>query len=220
LEISQVTTGIELVRWAARVAPGKVRRLYESYARGIVDDDLLDDVALGFYARCESILAIKRAKEGRVQCPVCDQVILRDRSRKNDRIRCEACGWETTWFDYSKTFRRRQLHYGGAADVFEEYTRRLPSARTAHEKMRVIDWLLHECHKMQDLSTGERFPARPIAPNLIRANMTECIALLDELAYGPAEREGTKAAQTEWRARLSAGRRRMMEQVRGRQRES
>jgi hypothetical protein len=46
--------------------------------------------------------------------------------------------------------------------------------------------------------------------------MTECIALLDELAYGPAGTEETKAAQTEWRARLLAGRQRMREQVRGR----
>jgi len=57
-----MTEGVELVRWANRVSPGKIRRLYESCARGIVDEHLLDEVAYGFYARCESILTIKAAK--------------------------------------------------------------------------------------------------------------------------------------------------------------
>jgi hypothetical protein len=213
-----MTGGVELVRWAARVAPGKIRRLCESYARGIVDDDLLDDVALGLYARCQSILTVKAAKEGRVTCPGCGSVIARPRDRRNREIRCARCGWQTTWFAYRKTFLRGQLNHGGAADVFERYVRELPSTRTPHEKMRLIDWLLHECHKMVDHATGERFPARPIGPNLIQATLTEVMALLDELAYGPAGTDEKRAAQEQWRENVRAGRERMMEQVRGRQR--
>ena len=77
--------GAEMIRWAARVSPANIRRLYESYAREIVDGDLLDDIAYGFYARCESILTIKAAKEGRVKCPSCGHVIVRVRSRKSGR---------------------------------------------------------------------------------------------------------------------------------------
>lgn len=215
-----MSTGIDAVQWAARVSPGKIRRLYRRYAQGIVDEDLLDDVAHGLYARCESILTVKVAKQGRVTCPCCGSVIERDRSRKNDAIRCAGCGWETTWFEYSKTFRRKQLHYGGAADVFEGYLRRLPAARTVHEKMRLIDWLLHECHKMVDPDSGERFPSRPVGPNLIRASMGETISLLDELAYGPDGTEESRAAQRGWRERVRAGRERLTEQVRSRQRGS
>ncbi len=209
-----MTDGAELVQWAARVAPAKIRRLYESYARGIVEGELLDDVAFGLHARCESILTVKAAKEGRLPCPACGNIIARPRDRRDRAIRCANCDWQTTWFRYRRTFLRRQLNHGGAADVFERYVTELPAADTPHERMRLIDWLLHECHKMLDRATGERFPARPIGPNLIRATLSQVMVLLDELAFGPAGTEAARAAQVEWRAKVLAGRGRMMEQVR------
>jgi hypothetical protein len=208
-----MTQGIEAVRWARRVSPAKIRRLYQTYASGIVDEELIDEIAYGLYARCESILTIREAKLGRVKCPCCERVIVRDRKPKNDPIVCGGCGWATTWHEYCGTFRRKNLGPGGAADVFEGFVARLPSCRTPDEKMRLIDWLMHECHKMQDRATGERFPSRPVAPNLIRANLTQCMALLDELAYGPAGTPEARSAQTAWKEKVRAGREQMRAQV-------
>jgi hypothetical protein len=49
--------GLDEVRWAPRVNPSLIRRLYEADARGIVDDELFDDVGSALHARCQSILA-------------------------------------------------------------------------------------------------------------------------------------------------------------------
>ena len=44
--------------------------------------------------------------------------------------------------------------------------------------------------------------SRPVAPNLIRAKLAECIALLDELAYGATGTPEAREAQTAWHERL------------------
>jgi len=210
-----MVNGAEAINWAPRVAPGAIRRLFRAYAQGIVDEELLEEVAYGLYARCQSILTVKAAKEGKVQCPKCGHAILRQRGGRNQAIGCAGCGWETTWFAYRKTFLRRQLHHGGAAEVFAAYVQRFPALRSPDEKMLLVDWLIHECHKMADAG-GDRFPVRPVGPNLIRATMTEVIALLDELAFGPASGPEAREAHLAWRRQLDEGRARMTELVRGR----
>ena len=201
------------VRWAGRVSRGKIRRLYESYSRGIVDGELLDEVGFGLLARCQSILTVKAAKEGRVTCPGCGQVVPRRRGRRDDPIVCERCGWETSWFAYRKSFLRRQLNHGGAADVFVQYSERFPAATSPDAKMRLIDWLIHECHKVRYVPDGNPSWVRPVATNLIDGTMEELLVFLDELAYGDT---GTPEAKAAWRERLEEGRKTMMESVRQR----
>ncbi len=198
----------DLVRWATRVSPGRIRRLYAAFAQGIVDEPLLDEVAYGLYARCQSILAVKAAKEGRVTCPQCGAIVTRARGKRDGEIVCSACSWATTWFAYRKTFLRKQLNHGCAADVFEAYVRRLPSQQTPSQKMMLVDWLLHECHKVSYVPEGAPSWVRPIAPNLLDATMEECVALLDELAGVT----GKEAEQRAWRERLAEGREEMMRQ--------
>ena len=210
-----MVNGVEAISWAPRVPPGAIRRLYRAYAQGIVDEELLEEVAYGLYARCQSILTVKAAKEGKVTCPCCGHVIVRERGGKDEPIRCRECGWQATWFGYRKTFLRRQLHHGGAAEVFGAYVERFPALRSPDEKMLLVDSLIHECHKMAD-AAGDRFPVRPVGPNLIRATMTEVIALLDELAFGPASGPEAREAHLAWRRKLDEGRARMKELVRGR----
>jgi len=204
-----------VIEWGARISPGKIRRLYESHARGLLDEGLLDEVAYGLLARCESILAVKEAKRGRVKCPGCGRLVLREGRGKEARFRCGGCRWQATWFDYRKSFLRRQLNHGGASDVFEGYVRRMPACRSAEARMRLVDWLLHECHKSLRASDGQPYWTRPVAPNLIRGTMTELAALLDDLAYGPTGTPETKKAQREWRRKLSEGRAEMMQEHRG-----
>ncbi len=46
--------GVASVRWAAPVRQDKIRRLYETDARGLTDEALIDDVGLALYLRCQS----------------------------------------------------------------------------------------------------------------------------------------------------------------------
>ena len=59
------------IQWAPRVPKHKIRRLYEADAKGMLDEDLLNDVGITLLLRCESILAVAEAQRGRVKCPRC-----------------------------------------------------------------------------------------------------------------------------------------------------
>jgi len=61
-----MSNGAEEIRWASRVPKRKIRELYDSEASGLVDGDLLDDVGISLYLRCESILAVGQAQRGQV----------------------------------------------------------------------------------------------------------------------------------------------------------
>jgi hypothetical protein len=57
--------------WAPRLPQRLVARLYETDARGILDEELIDEVGYGLLARVESILTATEASRGRVRCPRC-----------------------------------------------------------------------------------------------------------------------------------------------------
>jgi len=183
------------VRWSPRVPRHKIRRLYATDARGIVDEELIDEVAFAFLARCESILEATEAHAGRVRCRGCGNVVHRAGWDKEEAIRCPECGWEVTWGDYFRTIRHKQLHAGGAGAVFEQYVRRLPAEKNPREKMILIDWLVHQCHM------GGEDPTRPVAHNLIAGRVNELVEFLDELAYGPHSTPGTRRVREAWRRR-------------------
>jgi hypothetical protein len=44
-----------------------MRRLYESDASGLLDEQLLDDVGFGIFARCSDVLKLYEAQNGRVK---------------------------------------------------------------------------------------------------------------------------------------------------------
>jgi len=56
------------VRWSRRVAPHKIRRLYESDASGMLDQGLLDDVGYGIYVCCQESIVLAAAAQGNVEC--------------------------------------------------------------------------------------------------------------------------------------------------------
>jgi hypothetical protein len=192
------------IRWAPKVAPAKLRQLYELDAQGIVDEELIDQVAYGFYARCQSILAVtEAARHGRIRCPACEHVILRRGYDPDQRLCCPDCGWAITWGAYKRTYVGRQLHGGGAVDVFQEYVRHLPEARTHRDKMLLIDWVVHRCHR--GLVRQAYRHLRPVAVNLIEGSMGQVIRLLEGLAYGPNSIEGTDARRERWGKEVLAG---------------
>lgn len=183
-----------MLKWAERVSPKKIRRLYSLDAQGIMDEELIDDVAYAFYARCESILTVTEASSGRIKCPECGNMIQRQGYDKEQIIKCQNCLWEIKWDEYYRSYSKKQLHGGGAVDVFKYYMEKLPLAKTPQEKMILIDRVIHECHK--GLKEGEF--NRPVAVNFISGTMTEIIRLLEDLAYGP----GTIEVYEEWRKKM------------------
>jgi hypothetical protein len=93
------------IHWSPRVPKWKLQRLYESEAQGMLDEDLLEDVGITLLLRCEDILAIEEAKQGRVRCPRCAQqqrMTMIERAAKNsgdprnEVITCPACRWQIT----------------------------------------------------------------------------------------------------------------------------
>jgi hypothetical protein len=85
------------VRWAKRVSPHKIHRLYESDAQGMLDEDLLDDVGYGIYVCCRECLELGQATRGKVKCRDCGHVIVRrltnGQFEDSELLRCSECGW-------------------------------------------------------------------------------------------------------------------------------
>jgi hypothetical protein len=186
-------------RWAPRVSRDLIRRLYDLESRGILDEELVDEVAFAFYARCVSIVKATAAYRGRAVCPVCEATIVHSH-RSAEVLHCEGCGWETTWRAYRQSYQGKYLITGNPDGAFAEYPRRLEAARTHRERMLAIDWLLHQVHSWtieQEAPIG-----RPAAVNLIEGNETKVVAFLDELAAGLSSSREQKEAYSAWRKRL------------------
>jgi len=107
-----------------------LRRLYESQAQDLLDEDLLEEVGWTLFLRCKDILIVGEAKKGRVACPRCARrgistIISRGlkttRAPDDQLITCFACGWPITWRDYASSHDRKQLNAGGATQALARY---------------------------------------------------------------------------------------------------
>jgi hypothetical protein len=212
------------IHWPPRVSKAKLRRLYQADAQGIVDRELLDDVGITLLLRCQAILDVAEARAGRVKCPRCaraaslssdpdvETVYIQRQPSKGDArdevLTCPACGWQITWGEYAKSYKRRQLHIGGAGPFFREYLRRYPAARTPQQKMLAIDRLIHQFH--YSLRSEPDQPTRSVGPNLIQGKLGDVLLFLDELTYGPGSTEGLAAMRREWEGEYAKNMRSML----------
>jgi len=190
------------VRWAPRVNPHKIRRLYETDARGIVDDELIEEVGFALYSRCQSILIATEAHAGRVQCPRCGNIVPHHGDR-NALLQCEQCSWRVRWGDYHKTYQDKHLHGGGALFAFKEYLEAFTKARSPRERMLTIDRLIHvfHCELVQD-------PVRSVGVNLIYGkNTREVTEFLNTLSYGEAGTPELKETRAAWEKKLELSQR-------------
>ena len=188
-------------RWAPRVTQQKIRRLYETDAKGIYDDDLIAEVGYGLLARCQSFLEANEAVAGKAHCPRCSAIVSHG-GRKEELLRC-SCGWELPWAEYFKTIQHKQL--SGAEpvlDQFRAFVREFPLARTLQEKVLLIDRLIHGFHWYYKTES----PTRPVAVNLIEGTMGEVVAFLDSLTYGESSTAGTAANYAQWDRNIEANR--------------
>jgi hypothetical protein len=170
----------ERIRWAPRVRREKLRRLYESEARGILDAELLDDVGTTIYCRCRDILIVSDAAEGRVVCPRCARAVPRAGGDDPEQmIECESCGWAMRWREFRRSYQHQELYARGVADAIVEFMRGWERAASAREKMTLIDRLIHVWHWE---TSRDHEKGRPAAVNLIEGNRRQVLAFLDELS--------------------------------------
>lgn len=183
----------ESIRWAPKVAQEKIRRLYRNDAAGLADEELIDEVAYGLYARCESILTVTDAHFGKVKCPACGRIILGHGTGAGKLLRCGKCSWRLPWEDYHRSYQKKQLFGGNATEVFREFHASFQLARTAGKRMRWIDQLIHKFHYFLEDRT------RTVSANLIQGGAKRTLELLNELTYGSHTSPEARATYAAWR---------------------
>lgn len=180
------------IEWSPRVSQEKIRRFYLNESRGICDDDLVEEVGFGLLARCQSIIAYTEACDhGKVRCMRCAKqgratIIQRNMNKPSALLRCRACGWQVRWRIYKTVSDDAdgQLYAGHAVDAFARYAEAYPKCRAREEKIIAIDQLIHEFHWFM-IREGQAARAnKPAGVNLIRGNIMDVYALLNELTYG------------------------------------
>jgi hypothetical protein len=181
-------------RWAGRVPKYKIARIYEDDARGIHDQDLIDDVAYTLLARCESMLQVEEARLGRATCPVCAATV-EHAAQRGCSLECKHCGWSGSWDDYRGSFDGLHLIAPGLQPFCREYVRRLPAARTPRARMYWIDWLIHRCHW-----EGTALPGQPGAASLIEGRAQDVNAFLSALTAGTWDPQGVGDPSQYWDA--------------------
>lgn len=165
-------------KWAGRVAKWKIARLYEDDARGMHDEDLLNDVAYALLERCKSMLVVEEVRTGRATCPICEAVI-QHAAQKGSLLECKNCDWTGSWDDYRASLDGRHLIAPGLLPFCQEYIRQLPLLQTPKEKMYWIDWLIHRCHW-----EGTALPGQPGAVCLVQGRAQDVNEFLSALSAG------------------------------------
>ena len=91
------STGAPARRWARRVRPERVRALYRSEERGLLDSDLVSEVGWALWARARDVLEVSQiVQTGEVTCPQCGATARRRRRQVqapevSRTVQCEAC---------------------------------------------------------------------------------------------------------------------------------
>src|SRR5919202_1438296 len=166
------------IDWAPKVPQGQIRRLYETDAHGILDDEQIEKVGWALWDRCDSIMTVTATHYGHVRCPACRNVIERQQAGvPNEIITCATCGWSIAWQIYHRTY---------------------PLAQTARAKMLLIDQLIHAFH------VGLQDTGRPVAANLIQGSLMEVISFLETLTTAETSATGIGASRDQWRRTLAS----------------
>jgi len=193
------------IKWSERLHLNKLRRLYESEAKGHLDVDLLEDVAVMLYLRCKDIIAVDRANRGEVRCPFCyeknsDEIYILVQINETthqwlDNLKCPRCGEEFLYSELRQCQRKKQLSIGAAGEAFRRFIREYERKAEPEARMLQIDRLIHEFHYA--LRTSPDCPTRSVGPNLLSATLTETMKFLDELS-GINSNPDLKTNADEW----------------------
>jgi hypothetical protein len=179
----------------------------------MLDEELLNDVGYGIYCRCQDILEGSEAWRGRVTCRNCQGTIPRRHGRlvkytghgltriggNDERLTCDRCGWQIAWVDYRKSTTGKALGGIGLEEMFRSFVEQWPATRSPHARLLLIDALIHVFHCWDGNTVGS-----PVGCTVIRATAEEVLALLDDLAYGPASTRGLQETRARWASQLAS----------------
>jgi hypothetical protein len=183
--------------WAHRLRKSEIERLYKSCAGGFLDQELIDDVGFGLYARCRSMLRVAEAMRGRPVCPACEaSATIQNQWTPEAMAVCADCGWKCPWSAYQKTYQRKGLFAGGMEPFIREFVERFEKVRSPGDRLVLIDTLIHRFHWE---SSSEKVSGRPGATSFIEGKMTDIMAFLDRLTYGDAVPKDVEEKREEWR---------------------
>ena len=183
--------------WAGKVSRRDIQRLYDSDTRGLLDEDLLNQVLVAIFVRVNDMFEVQEAqKRGRVRCRSCktylSQPFVMGGPNKNNPLVCTQCGWETTCGEFYASYTGKDMLPGSRTELFHEFLERFPAAQSPQEKMLLIDWLIHAFHVQSGVSS------RLVAMNVIQGSRDQLIELLTKLAAdenGVASKEAWLAEQ-------------------------
>ena len=137
-------------RWAERVAPGKIRNLYQGEAQGLLDTDLLLQVGWALWARARDVIEVSTAVlTGTLPCPECGAEAHRTRARPRTMslgrpVRCGHCGYEGDWYAVREALRREPRCLNCATPLewsYAEWVLTCPSCDTTVPHRRYRDRL-------------------------------------------------------------------------------
>jgi ribosomal protein L37AE/L43A len=172
------------IRWAARLAPAQLARLYEQDARGIHDLELCDAVGATLLARCATFELVRR---GEVACPACGTVFAVARAGTS-ACPGQSCAWQTDHASYWQSIHNHYAFTGRARDAYADFHARYPLARGYGEKIVLIDQLIHAFHLAEQAK-----PVKSVASKLLEGNKKEVVRFLDRLSARDPR------AKDEWR---------------------
>ena len=164
-------------RWSPCVSRESIKKLYKLNAKLIYDEELVDEVGFTLYTRClqgrdETLLNYS----GKVLCHNCKKINMPPANRF---IIC-SCGHAYVFHEYRKSFQKAKMPSGSATPFFNEFINKWERAKTYHDKMLAIDYVIHECH-LNMISNVKRGFA---GCNLIEGNRKQVSELILDLAYG------------------------------------
>lgn len=200
------TTKSRLPDWAPKIRRTQIEKFYRVSGLGIIDEEIIDDLGYSLYARCESVVQVHDAMNGKVACPACETVVERDRGnmpvpcrptpKAEEQLVCDTCGWACRWEDYRATFKGKHLYAGAMTPWCRKYLEDFRRARSHREKLVLIDMLIHRFHG--ELTGGNK----PGAFAIIDGRLTDIAAFLDRLNYGSDMPEDVVERRRKWRERV------------------
>ena len=180
-ELSHMTENIDPAKfnkckWSEKVSRTKLIKLYQNDAKGLIDEDLLDDIGYTFYARCKQARDTRECLEkGEIICHHCGTV--NKAASYSGLIACP-CGYYYTYREYRRSFCTHNMPAGRATEIFNAFADKWLVCKDEKEKMLLIDWLVHECHV--SVMTGSQ--GRSVCINLIEGTLKQLRGMLEMLA--------------------------------------
>jgi len=197
-QMTELTENVDMdkfnkFKWCKKVSRRDLYRLYKGEAKGLLDEDLLEDIGLTFYTRCKQAKETRACMDkGQIICHHCRCILTAGRVSPTGSvlvsdssiINCE-CGYSYTYREYRRSCNAVNMPGGRAYPIFEHFIQKWPGCREVKNKMLLIDWLIHECHVT--LMSGEK--GRSVCINLIEGTLKQIAELIIELAYGSDDKE-------------------------------